>query len=86
MEVHEVVALCFSSFSLGMLTNLGLYLLIVRPWSRKAEKSDRREWGPFEEEEKCCGNCKHHSKGSKDNPCSLCEDVNDIPDQWEAIE
>jgi hypothetical protein len=33
-----------------------------------------------------CFNCKHHSKGSKDNPCALCEDVNGIPDQWEAEE
>lgn len=76
MEVPEVVALCFSSFLLGMLTNLGLYLLIVeRPCRRKRKKATTF---------KDCRSCKHNSKGSKDEPCHSCENVNGAPNKREA--
>ena len=76
MELREVVALCFSFFSLGMLTNLGLYLLFFgRPGRR-----ERKETAVFMD----CRNCKHAEKGSKDEPCVFCENVKGLPSQWEA--
>jgi hypothetical protein len=38
------------------------------------------------EVDRTCENCKHFEKSCHTNPCALCEDVNGIPDQWEAGE
>ena len=62
-----------------------LQALIEARQARRAEKSDRREWEPFEGE-RCCDNCKHTDKSHKDEPCARCECVNGIPDHWEAME
>lgn len=52
METLKIIALCLSSFSLGMITTLGLYLLIGRPFpasekpakQKKTHSGKRSKW------------------------------------------